>query len=500
MQIFVVKSAPTLRSLPVRPGNVLARPAAIPPEKTSVWRRFFTGAILTSLLASVGICLLLGTLLSEAQKHAQNKGQIIAELRGAADIAEKERAGQTARAANLQRQFNEAIGEIGQAKAALDAATKEISDLRQNAKERPAEPLEIAEKKAGDDKATIQSLSGRLKKLEQRAKAAEDANEALRKRLQIVGSNAPAYKQVDEISLAAPTEAEKSLRGLAAYFAAAAVDDKEKVRAAYRWLTDRIAYDADGFFADSPGDQSAETVFRTKKCVCEGYANLMVALCTLMGLESVKVRGYAKGLGYLPGPPSTKANHAWNAVKINDRWYLVDATWGAGYINDKRFVRQFTDFYFLATPDKLIWSHFPTDSKWQLLTPPVTRQQFEGRPKVDLGLWQLGVTVEQIVAQQNEMPSKGLVRAPRSQAKATTMQTAPLELDLTAGKQYTFTFESSDFVTMLAWQDEKTMMPFAKSGNEFRLSFQPRQGKLFIGGSFANTKNIGFAILEYVVD
>ena len=30
--------------------------------------------------------------------------------------------------------------------------------------------------------------------------------------------------------------------------------------------------------------------------------------------------------------------HAWNAIKIEDEWHLVYATWGAGSIKDKKFV------------------------------------------------------------------------------------------------------------------------------------------------------------------
>jgi uncharacterized protein (TIGR03000 family) len=40
--------------------------------------------------------------------------------------------------------------------------------------------------------------------------------------------------------------------------------------------------------------------------------------------------------------------HAWNAVKLDGEWHLVDATWGAGGIKDKQFVKKFKDYYFLA--------------------------------------------------------------------------------------------------------------------------------------------------------
>ena len=70
-------------------------------------------------------------------------------------------------------------------------------------------------------------------------------------------------------------------------------------------------------------------VLKNRFAVCSGYANLYQALGEKMGLKSAVVIGYAKGLGYLVGNASD-ANHAWNAVRINNSWYLIDATWGAG--------------------------------------------------------------------------------------------------------------------------------------------------------------------------
>lgn len=44
--------------------------------------------------------------------------------------------------------------------------------------------------------------------------------------------------------------------------------------------------------------------------------------------------------------------HAWNAVKIDGTWYLMDATWDAGSVGEnKLFTRNVEDYsYFLIDP------------------------------------------------------------------------------------------------------------------------------------------------------
>lgn len=75
-------------------------------------------------------------------------------------------------------------------------------------------------------------------------------------------------------------------------------------------------------------------------------------------------------------------NHAWNAVKLDRAWYLVDTTWGAGTLSGMRFQPKFNPYYFAAAPQQLIYSHYPAKEKWQLLAQPYSRQDFELLPKV----------------------------------------------------------------------------------------------------------------------
>ena len=198
--------------------------------------------------------------------------------------------------------------------------------------------------------------------------------------------------KLDSHALKAPAEVEKSLDDLAAYLVKPAKSDRVKARLIYRWITDRVAYDADSFLNKTRGDNTPEGVLTSRKCVCEGYSRLFDALAKRAGLEEVRVTGVAKGAGTPDdqGP----VGHAWNAVKLDGQWRLVDSTWGAGSLNGAKFRKGYDDYYLFVAPERLIFTHFPEDSKWQLLDPPVSRDEFDAWPHADRNFFKafVGVT------------------------------------------------------------------------------------------------------------
>ncbi len=58
-------------------------------------------------------------------------------------------------------------------------------------------------------------------------------------------------------------------------------------------------------------DQTIASVFLQNKTVCEGYSKAFELLCNAVGIDSVIL---------------TSCVHAWNAVKIDGSWYLIDVT------------------------------------------------------------------------------------------------------------------------------------------------------------------------------
>jgi transglutaminase/protease-like cytokinesis protein 3 len=190
---------------------------------------------------------------------------------------------------------------------------------------------------------------------------------------------AKSYEKADKRALEAPASAEKSVSSLSKYLTKGLKDDESKARAIFRWIAANIEYDAYGLKTGHYGDPSPEGVLKSRKGVCEGYASLFHALASEAGLEVVAIAGYSKGYGYSAGQRlGGGTNHKWNAVRLDGKWRLIDSTWGAGYLDDSmKFNRRLIEHYFLSPPEEFIFTHFPEDSSWQLLDPPVTRREFQ---------------------------------------------------------------------------------------------------------------------------
>jgi transglutaminase/protease-like cytokinesis protein 3 len=184
-----------------------------------------------------------------------------------------------------------------------------------------------------------------------------------------------------------------------------------------------ISYNYNEYLNPSTGDTSATDVLQSRSSICEGYSNLFQTIGTAAGLEVTTINGWGKGIGYSAGQQITgSSDHAWNAVKINGTWYLLDSTWGAGYIDEQNnFVFDFDDEYFLMPPEQFIYSHFPEDAKWQLLSTPISNSTFADLPDVQRRFFSYGLVLDsslKSVIQSNgnvsfmiAAPSNILVRA-----------------------------------------------------------------------------------------
>jgi hypothetical protein len=168
----------------------------------------------------------------------------------------------------------------------------------------------------------------------------------------------------------------------------------EKVRAVYRWITANIEYDMYILKNKNQSAGTAQEVLKRKKSVCSGYAMLFKAMMDHLGIECVIINGHSKGYDYNVGEFfSDKNAHAWNAVKIDDEWRLIDATWGAGYIEKDQFFRSYKDYYFFTPPDELIQTHYPRQRTWQLLDKKVSRQEFENFVLLKPAYFKYGIKV-----------------------------------------------------------------------------------------------------------
>ena len=126
--------------------------------------------------------------------------------------------------------------------------------------------------------------------------------------------------------------------------------------------------------------QTPQETLKTRRGVCRHLTNLYLHMAKKAGLKAVEIEGLAEG-----------SPHAWNGVKINKKWHLLDVTWGGGNAslqgikNDKDYKRalkirekkiksgriknskKIRNEWFLSDPKKFFKTHHPYDLKWSLL-------------------------------------------------------------------------------------------------------------------------------------
>ena len=106
--------------------------------------------------------------------------------------------------------------------------------------------------------------------------------------------------------------------------------DKEKFDAIFAWVALNIKYDFRKYYSESGSPEpDLYYVLKKKKGICIDYARLMDTLCAIAGVKNYTVLGYAKDELFDVGDPFYSDNHAWNAVRLDNEWYLYDVTWAA---------------------------------------------------------------------------------------------------------------------------------------------------------------------------
>ena len=86
--------------------------------------------------------------------------------------------------------------------------------------------------------------------------------------------------------------------------------DYEKAYAVYRWIRTNVSYGSSYVSGSSYG------ALMDKVAVCSGYSKLFSIMCAYAGLEAMTISSVAEG------------NHEFSMVKVDGKWYFVDATNG----------------------------------------------------------------------------------------------------------------------------------------------------------------------------
>jgi Transglutaminase-like superfamily len=331
------------------------------------------------------------------------------------------------------------------------------------------------------------------------ASTASDQPTPVTSRLLAPETRSEPYRDIDRHALKAPKEAEQAIDSLAKYLAAPARNDREKTRAIFRWMTDRIAYDVEAYFGKRETDASPEGVLQNRRAVCAGYANLFQELCTSTGIEAVVIDGDAKGFGFVED--GRTENHAWNAVMLDGAWHLLDVTWCAGGVTDeKTFLKDFKETYYLTAPEQMILDHLPADSEWQLLNPPVSAEDFGELLKLKPGLRHFATLHRELVEKLRGQTFRGFVGHIDVGESGYVVRKAPLAKHLRAGGRYAFQIESGAFVAAAVLTGGQ-YRDLTRKGDLFEGDVRLEKGMVLVCVKLLGQKNDAYwPLLEYVAE
>ena len=166
------------------------------------------------------------------------------------------------------------------------------------------------------------------------------------------------YKSVEELQNLLKTKAEENNLST----------EESKAFLVYCWVAKNLAY----YIGNRP-DNTPLGALQKRITQCSGYARLFKELLQIFNIKSVLVHGC--GRTYSLNPKPKEENHEWNAIKINGEYYLCEVTWGAGKVENGKFIREYNTYYFCCPPEQFIQTHIPSKEleKWQLLSKKLSK-------------------------------------------------------------------------------------------------------------------------------
>ena len=217
---------------------------------------------------------------------------------------------------------------------------------------------------------------------------------------------AKSYSRLDRKAQTVPTNQTETLPQLVNYLTQGLTSEEDKARVLLAWIVYNVDYDAYKSkelieHAYTPRaarklNLSTGDIFVTRIGVAEDFAELYQRMAAMAGLDAMTVTGYA-GRG-VTTRNMEQYRHVWNVVKIDGKWELVDPVWamrgdtnalqdavsdrqhqreikkreaGSRDATRKRRNRNIDDRWFMSEPKDFIQTHYPDDSRFQLLTTPV---------------------------------------------------------------------------------------------------------------------------------
>lgn len=278
-----------------------------------------------------------------------------------------------------------------------------------------------------------------------------------------------------------------------------ASSDHERAWLIYRWVTSHFKHDARlASKIGDPRNHSLDQLYQLAGGSCAVYADVVQRLMERAGLEVKTIYGMAKG-----GPASGRrhgkvVNHVWNVVKVNGDWRVIDATWGAGYVDTNGFQRDQSDLFFLIPPEQAVLSHFDeADELGHQRRFGVNYKLFKKLPDEALYVASIGFDANEILKAQRKPGNWPLVGTFDHSPGAFKVLNAPVFGRLGRLSQR-FKIESSVYEELMVLQG-KTWTPLNRQGFVHSLIMKPEKGELIVMGRRPKQQDFE-ALLAYTVN
>jgi len=193
------------------------------------------------------------------------------------------------------------------------------------------------------------------------------------------------FKNISPIISKIPKSKTISTESIANYIKSNLKHPEDQLKGAFYWTATNIDYAVEDLNRDllyESNQALLNDALRNKRGVCQAFAEIFNELAIKLGFDSYLISGYSRQNGHV----INSSGHAWNAVKINENWYLFDPTWAGGYfevtrsnsnLNKSNYVKKFSPEYYKVKPSEFIKTHMPFDPIWQLSENIISYHNFD---------------------------------------------------------------------------------------------------------------------------
>lgn len=176
------------------------------------------------------------------------------------------------------------------------------------------------------------------------------------------------------------SDPEKYLVSLTEYLIKGSDDDYLKIKRIHDWITDNISYDTDLFCGIGKGSRNTYDIVKLKRTTCGGFSALLKEMATIAGIECITVSGISRN--YITSK-NEASGHAWNAVRIDNKWYIVDSTADGrnGYKNGTFGKKgKYSSQYLFIKPEAKLLDNFPNDPALAFTEVNITKEEYINNP------------------------------------------------------------------------------------------------------------------------